>query len=131
MTKKQKAENEAVQTLKDWGVVDGSTIYGKVNHVSQSGMSRTIGLYISIDGEIKDISYWSAKAMGWSYKDGFKGGVKVSGCGMDMIFHTISSLSYSMGYGDLCQDRDRTHAIEKKGIAGQVIKAIGLKYKQL
>lgn len=131
MTKKQQQVAEAVKVLKEWGLKDGTEVYGKVNNVSSSGMSRNIGLYFSRRGEIIDISYWAAKALEWPYREGFNGGVRVSGCGMDMIFHTISSLSYVMGYGDLCQERDRKAKIEKPGIDGKTIKAIGLKYRRL
>lgn len=131
MTKKDKAMAEAVAMLRQWGVVDGTTIYGKVNHVSSSGMSRNIGLYVAQDGGVIDISYWAAKALGWPYKDGYKGGVRVSGCGMDMIFHTVYTLSYVMGYGDMCQTRDDETPHEKRGMNGETITAIGLKYRQL
>jgi hypothetical protein len=139
MTKKEREQQEAVDTLKQWGVVDGTTVYAKVNKVSSSGMSRNIGLYIAKvwpkekGGELQvvDISYHAARALGWPYKDGYAGGVRVSGCGMDMLFHTVSSLSYAMGYGSLCQKHDQTEPEEKKGINGQTITAIGLKYRQL
>lgn len=126
MTKKQKAREEAVQILKEWGVVDGSTINAKVNKVSASGMSRNVALYIVIDGEIKDISFWAAKALEWNYSNKYNGGIRVTGCGMDMLFATIDALSYAMGYGAICQDRDRVEPVEK----GMVL-AIGLKYKQI
>lgn len=107
MTKKEIAQAEAVKTLKEWGVVDGTTIYAKVVRVSASGMSRHVRLYISKDGEIIDISYWAAKALEWGYAgDGYREGIRVSGCGMDMLFHTVYSLSYSMGYGSMNQTRD-------------------------
>ncbi|MEI8137823.1 MAG: hypothetical protein WCH21_10910 [Bacteroidota bacterium] len=127
MTKKQKEVIEAVEILKKWGLIDGTVISAKVNHVSNSGMSRNVGLYITQNNEIIDISYWASKALEWGYKEGYSGGVKVGGCGMDMLFHTIDCLSYAMGYGDICQERDRTKPIQKN----QGIKAIGLKYKQL
>ena len=133
MNKKQREQSEAVDTLKQWGLVDGSTVYAKVNRVSASGMSRNIALYIvdKKEGRPVDISYHASKALEWGYRDGYDGGVKVSGCGMDMLFHTVYSLSYAMGYGDMCQDRDRTEPVEKRGSNGETIKAIGLKYRQL
>lgn len=132
MTTKQREQMEAVDTLKQWGAVDGSTVYAKVNKVSASGMSRNIGLYVSLgDGEIHDISYLAAKALGWSFKEGYTGGVRASGCGMDMLFHTIDSLSYAMGYGSICQDREQVTPTEKRGANGSTILAIGLKYRQL
>ena len=134
MTKKEREQKEAVDTLKQWGLVDGSTVYAKVNKVSASGMSRNIGLYFVDKQDMRpvDISYHAAKALEWGYKDGYDGGVRVQGCGMDMLFHTIDSLSYAMGYGAICQDRDRTEPEEKwGGYSGQKIKAIGLKYRSL
>lgn len=124
MTKKEIAQAEAVKTLQEWGVVDGTTIYAKVVRVSASGMSRQVRLYFSKDGKIIDITYWSAKALGWSYAgDGYREGVRVSGCGMDMLFHTVYSLSYAMGYGSMNQTRDGVE-LNKDG-------SIGLRYRSL
>ena len=142
MNKKQREQAEAVETLKQWGLVDGSTVYAKVNKVSASGMSRNIGLYIvdQKEGRPIDISYHAAKALEWPYREGYDGGVRVSGCGMDMLFHTVYSLSYAMGYGALNQHHHDLHkkynevnedcpecAIEQ----GVNMEHIGLKYRQL
>ena len=125
MNKKQREQKEAVDTLKQWGLVDGSTVYAKVNKVSASGMSRNIGLYlVRKDGTITDISYHASKALEWSYKEGYNGGVRVGGCGMDMLFHTVYSLSYAMGYGALDQSGSEDRNINKEGF-------YGLKYRQL
>lgn len=97
MTKKEIAQAEAVKTLINWGVKDGSTIWAKVVRVSSSGMSRNIRLYIVVDNNIIDITYWAAKALEWRYKgDGYNEGIVVSGCGMDMLYHTVYTLSYSI-----------------------------------
>ena len=125
MNKKQREQAEAVAILKEWGLVDGTTVYARVNKVSASGMSRNIGLYIVKDDRPVDISYWAAKALEWGYKDGYSGGVRVSGVGMDMMFHTIYSLSYATGYGSLDQSNSGTDRnINDSG-------HYGLKYKQL
>ena len=117
MTKKENAQAEAVKTLEEWGVVDGTTIHAKVVRVSASGMSRQIRLYV-IDGDrLMDITYWSAKALEWGYGgDGYRDGIKVSGCGMDMLFHTVDCLSYSMGYGSLAQSVNDTTGLRYKAI---------------
>jgi hypothetical protein len=126
MTKKEIAQAEAVKTLKEWGIVDGTTIHAKVVRVSASGMSRHVRLYFSKDGAIVDISYWGAKALEWGYAgDGYNQGIRVSGCGMDMLFHTVYCLSYAMGYGAL----DQTHSKEDRNINKEGF--YGLKYKQL
>jgi len=114
MTKKETARAEAVAILKDWGLKDGSTVQAKINHVSSSGMSRNIGLYITAkNGDIVNISYWAAKAMEWRHKEGYNGGVVATGCGMDMCFATIDALSWAMGYGAICQDRDQVKPKDK------------------
>lgn len=113
MTKKEIAQAEAVKTLKEWGVRDNTTILAKVTRVSASGMSRRVQLFFIKDNELVNISYWSAKALQWGYKDGYNQGISVSGCGMDMLFHTVDSLSYSMGYGALSQSGKTTGLIYK------------------
>lgn len=70
----------------------GKEIYRSVLHVSASGMSREIGLYIVKDNRILDISFEVASVLGWT-KSKTKRAVRVEGCGMDMIFHTIYELS--------------------------------------
>lgn len=142
MKKKEREQKEAVDTLKQWGLVDGSTVYAKVNKVSASGISRNIGLYLVQSaregqsqkvvngGHVIDISYHAAKALEWPFRDGYNGGVRATGCGMDMLFATIDALSWAMGYGSLCQDLDQTEPTEKRTASG-TMKAIGLKYRQL
>ena len=126
MTKKEIAQAEAVKTLKEWGIKDGTTIYAKVVRVSSSGMSRHVRLYANIKGEVVDISYHAAKALEWGYAgDRYNEGIRVSGCGMDMLFHTVYSLSYAMGYGAL----DQTHSKEDRNINKEGY--YGLKYRQL
>lgn len=81
----------------------GSTVYTVLTNVSRSGMSRTIKCLVSPEPslhgipQIKDISQWASQALDWKLaKD--KSGVIVSGCGMDMGFHMVYSLSQFLGY---------------------------------
>lgn len=126
MTKKEKAQAEAVKTLKEWGVKDGTLIYARVTRVSASGMNRRVQLsYIAEhmyedEPRIIDISDFAAQALGWNYKSGYNGGISVSGCGMDMLFHTVYVLSYAMGYGAMNQGREH--------IEGETT---GLRYKSI
>lgn len=70
----------------------GQTIYTVCNHVSSSGMSRSISLMIgNKDGSITKLDYWYVQADG-SIIDQKHGGIKVSGCGMDMGFHLVYNL---------------------------------------
>jgi hypothetical protein len=70
------------------------TVYTVLRHVSQSGMSRDISLKTVENGELRDITYTVAIALGEKPKD--KNGqrvIRVNGCGMDMGFHLVYSLS--------------------------------------
>lgn len=148
MTKKETAQAQAVKTLQEWGLKDGTTVYAKVARVSASGMNRKVQLFITGSNDevasrvgIIDISYWAAKALEWGWRDGYNGGISVSGCGMDMLFHTVDSLSHAMGYGSLNQDRHESHikydedrsrdCKECRMARGAQAESIGLKYKQL
>ena len=79
----------------------GDTVFTSINHVSSSGMSRSISLYVFRlkddplnDRDIEPIclDYWASRLLGESI-DQKKGGVKVSGVGMDMGFHLVYSLA--------------------------------------
>jgi len=73
---------------------DNPTIYTVLRHVSSSGMSRDISLKTVENGELVDITFTAAQALGdkSKHKDG-RSVIRVSGCGMDMGFHLVYSLS--------------------------------------
>ena len=78
-------------------------IYADIKSVSRSGMSRRIAFYMvdkNKEGNyIRRVTREIAWLTGWvpfqEYKQGGKylvdDGLKVTGCGMDMIFHTLYS----------------------------------------
>lgn len=73
---------------------DRPTVYTVLRHVSQSGMSRDISLFIVEDNRLRNITYKVAIALGEKPKD--KNGqrvIRVNGCGMDMGFHLVYGLS--------------------------------------
>jgi len=76
----------------------GQDVYCVLNSVSNSGMTRhiTVLLPICLDGnkQIINISYYVASLLG--YKFGKENSVVVGGCGMDMGFHIINSLSIAL-----------------------------------
>ena len=80
-----------------------ATVYTILRRVSASGMTRHISLKIAQGGEIYDITYNTALALGDKLHsvDGFNT-LKVNGCGMDMGFHLVYSLSSVLFHG---QDR--------------------------
>jgi hypothetical protein len=80
-----------------FGYQDRPTVYTVLRHVSASGMSRDISLKTVQDGEIIDITFTAAEALGEKVKE--KNGhrvIRVGGCGMDMGFHLVYNLSYAV-----------------------------------
>ena len=74
----------------------GLTVYGTVNSVSRSGMSRRIEFYVATEkNEIRRIGYYIAKIAGYPYNVD-KGGILVNGCGMDMLFSVLSNFNYAV-----------------------------------
>lgn len=103
MSKRTKQQiEEARAKLREWLPI-GSTVYGVVTHVARSGMSRRIRFFIVATEhagrphrtEVMNVSGYIAAALDWR-RDLHTGDIHVDGCGMDMIFHTINSLSYTL-----------------------------------
>lgn len=69
----------------------GDTVYTVLRHVSSSGMSRRIDLYTMRDNRPQYLSGYAAALIGWKLHE--KGGIVVGGCGMDMGFHLVYTLS--------------------------------------
>lgn len=91
-TEKQEALAElkkAIQGAKKNPRTKKPQLYTVLRHVSGSGMSRSISLcYVNKQGVICELDYWLCKALGYTF-DKNNGGVKVSGCGMDMGYHLV------------------------------------------
>lgn len=88
---------EAIETLNRWLSV-GDTVYTILRHRSSSGMTRWLDLYVIKDGRPLRLTWSAAMALGWPY-DRKREAIKVSGCGMDMGFHTVYSLAYVLNNG--------------------------------
>lgn len=69
----------------------GDTVYTVLRHVSASGMSRRIDVYIMKDNRPQYLSGYVSSLIGWKLHD--NGGIVVGGCGMDMGFHLVYTLS--------------------------------------
>ena len=80
---KTKEQLEAIGKLKQW-IKPGSTIFTITRHVSRSGMTRWIDLYIFENNEPIYLSYWVSKALGYKCNNRNHEGLEVGGCGMDM-----------------------------------------------
>ena len=85
------------QTIKKVkALLDGvDTVYGIVRHVSASGMSRDIDLYIIADNRPVYLTGYASTIL--DYPMAKSRGMKVGGCGMDMVFHCVSSLAHAIG----------------------------------
>lgn len=70
------------------------TVYGIVRHVIASGMSRDIDLYIIADNRPVYLTGYASTIL--DYPMAKSHGMKVGGCGMDMVFHCVSSLAYAI-----------------------------------
>lgn len=68
-----------------------------VTHVSRSGMTRHMRLFMVYAGQICEITSRTARALGWRTKDGV---LIVHGVGMDMGFHTVYSLARTLDLPD-------------------------------
>jgi hypothetical protein len=74
------------------------TVYAVIRSVAASGMSRVIDLYVMVNNEPLCISFNVGVVLGWKmHKDR---GIIVSGCGMDMVHHTVDSVWRSLGLMD-------------------------------
>ena len=90
-TKVAQDKAESIERLRSMMDV-GNTIYTVLRHVSSSGMTRYIDLYVIKDNRPLRITWSAAQALGWTY-DSQRESLKVTGCGMDMGFHTVYSLA--------------------------------------
>lgn len=105
MTKqtKTKAEQlEAREKLRGW-IKRDTTIYTVLRHRAASGMTRFIDLYYIEDNRPLRITWQAAKALDWTY-DEKREALRVGGCGMDIGFHTVYTLSSVLFRGENHRD---------------------------
>ena len=105
---KELQEAEAIVHLREV-LKPGDTVYTVLRHVSRSGMSRNIDVYYMAGGEPQWISAYVGHAIrspqsrkNWERSQG----LTVGGCGMDMGFHIVYSLSHVLfpdGFGVECE----------------------------
>ena len=93
-TERQKALTHLRKMLKP-----GTTVYTILRHVSRSGMSRQIDVYVIRKGEPVWITAYVGNAIGrpQSMKDWQnQNGLRVNGCGTDMGFRLVYELSCAL-----------------------------------
>jgi hypothetical protein len=109
-TKQTKAEKEqektqAIEWLKK-NIKAGTRIYSVLNGVSSSGMTRHISFYMTMPQvTVKKNQPWEIMCLNWyiakacDYKMDKNGAIIATGCGMDMGYHVVTSLSYALTNG--------------------------------
>lgn len=101
MTVRTDTQKVAIKRLREI-VKPGDTLYTILRHVSRSGMSRSISVEkINGRGKIFQLDYLIADALGMRIDERGREGLKIGGCGMDMGFHVVYTLSDALyGYGN-------------------------------
>ena len=96
-----KYKNEEVEEAKKY-LMDvlpvGATCYTQVTSVAKSGMSRKMKFFAVEGGEIINVTWHVAIALGDSVQSDRT--IRVIGCGMDMGFHMVYNLSRTL-YRDI------------------------------
>ena len=73
---------------------EGDTVYTVLRSVSSSGMSRTLSLKVAKEGKILDLTYYASILLDWPLVEvNGSRALRVGGCGRDMGFHTVYTLS--------------------------------------
>ncbi len=117
MTKAQKLEQDDARTFLRERLPPGTVVYTTVTHVARSGMSRRIRVFVVQpeagpgQSQVWDISGWVGRALGYRRNDR-DGALVIGGCGMDMGFHLVNSLSYAL-HGNVTVGADATEASAK------------------
>jgi hypothetical protein len=103
MTKKQEKQDERDAAIKQLRkeIRPGTTLYTILRHCSRSGMQRSISVVLpSKNGPTLNLDWFISKALDMKM-DQTNGGLKISGCGMDMGFALVYELSAALwGYGN-------------------------------
>lgn len=105
----------AIERLTDHYLAPNDTVYTLVRHVSASGMSRDISLFVAQGGEIIDVTYYAAHAIGWRLVErNGRRAIRVQGAGMDMSFHTVYTLASVLYRGAV--EGDAGYALKQEAI---------------
>lgn len=96
----------------------GTIVFCKLNHVSRSGMSRSITPFVIKENEPRYLT-WTVSILFGQKRDKWDG-VRMGGCGMDMGFALVYNLSrilYPEGYNnDSGRNMDGGYALSHRWI---------------
>lgn len=96
-------------------VKPGQTVSTVLHHVSRSGMLRRISLYVGDGGDVRCIDHYAATVTG--HKESDKGGIVMTGCGMDMGF----ALVYALGAALWPNGTKEPHSSRNVGAGGYAL----------
>lgn len=88
----EKQKQNATDSLKRM-LKAGDTVYTVLRHVSASGMTRHIDLYVMKDNKPVYLSGFASQVLEYKRADKGNYALIVGGCGMDMGFHLVYTLS--------------------------------------
>ena len=98
--KQERLEREEIKQQLKKELKNCKTLYTIVDHVSQSGMTRDIRVFLIKNNKPLNISYKVAKVLNQKQgRNKWLAAVRVQGCGMDMGFNTVYNLSHCL-FGD-------------------------------
>ena len=98
--KQERLEREEIKQQLKKELKNCKTLYTIVDHVSQSGMTRDIRVFLIKNNKPLNISYKVARVLNERRgKNKWLAAVRVQGCGMDMGFNTVYNLSHCL-FGD-------------------------------
>lgn len=107
----EKTQEKMMEFLED---LRGGRIIYTIKNVSRSGMSRTASFAVLHNNSIYDLNYYLKKLLGLKEARSIYG-VTLRGCGMDMIFHTITLINYK--YMEYLKEKGKIIE-ELKGVDG-------------
>ena len=85
-----------LDTLKDLSKLENKTIYTILRRVSSDGMNRIIDMFHIENSKPIHIHFNTSRIFQKRIQSSNGYGYKVGGCGMDMGFHLVNSLSYTV-----------------------------------
>ena len=113
-------KNEKIELLKEIKKINkemlNNEIIVTITSISYSGMCRTANFYyFSNNGYIYNLNYKIAKILGYKMTDK---GVRIFGCGLDVIFNTLYNLNlYALEYGIIKPSKNKSgHDLRYNGI---------------
>ena len=85
-----------IETMQELAQDKPNTIYTILRSVSNNGMSRVIDMFYVKENKPYHLHFSTNRVFQKRVKTANGFGYRVGGCGMDMGFHLVNSLSYAM-----------------------------------